>query len=130
MADLRGAPRKLNDGTWGAFIEGVHPDDVCDGDHVEVTANTGKRWTEAVDRVVSSNEDGTLVALTKIDNGGSRSQPRQQPPRQAPRRQQRSAPQRQTQGRDNRGHTRDPLRRLLLDVRRAIDEYLDPDGGR
>ena len=50
-------PKKLPDGTWGAFVDGT-PEV---GDRIRVTTRAGKSWLADVTAIVSRDHRGALV---------------------------------------------------------------------
>ena len=71
---LKGQPLKLNDGSWGAWVEGEHDRDDLPGREVEITTRSGKSWTREVARVLwsgtsSRGDKGAIVSLAGGESG-------------------------------------------------------------
>ena len=58
---LKGMPRRLDDGSWGAWVPGVVP---RDGTRLEITARNGFQFYALVRRVVSVHRFGCVVETT------------------------------------------------------------------
>ena len=133
MPDLYGAPRKLNDGTWGAWIEGVGPGDVVEGDVVAITTSAGGQFQERVTGIITENDEGALVRTERIDGkrggngGGGRGRGRSGGQRGQQSRgggggQQRGRGRQDDRQRDGDGS---PIVTLIRDIHEATGRYLD-----
>lgn len=62
-----GSPSKLNDGSWGARVQGT----VAAGERVEIRTRSGKTWQSTVSDVIWSGEDnrtGNQITLCSLES--------------------------------------------------------------
>lgn len=59
---IQATPTKLRSGDWGAKVQGS----VNQGDTIEITARSGKRWLAVVAKVVWSGDGVAIVATRSL----------------------------------------------------------------
>lgn len=74
-AKLEGFPRKMDDGTWGAFLPATKTADVRPGAEVTITSRSGKSWTARVSAVGTETEDGVEVHTEPRSGDATRRSP-------------------------------------------------------
>ena len=56
-------PKKLSDGTWGAWVETTDADE---GDTIEITTRGGKSWKAEISEIIRFYKTGMAVRTRKI----------------------------------------------------------------